>query len=166
MTAQCGQNTTSFPRTRLPHARLAVMASEVAVAVISGGTGVVGLAIGSVVTRWANWGFEKSRRKEDRRVARIESWRVEIRQLRNAENSCVARNEERRAKQEPELGDLPEADPMHHEWFRDLQLELAEDAVERVEELRQKPVKDRLGEVPNLLEEEVRRIERSEWKLV
>jgi hypothetical protein len=62
--------------------------------------------------------------------------------------------------------DMPEANPMWHEWFRDLQEELSDDAQERIEQLREKPVEDRPGEIPLLLEEEVRRIERSQWKLL
>jgi hypothetical protein len=61
---------------------------------------------------------------------------------------------------------MPEANPMWHEWFRDLQEELSDDAQERIEQLREKPVEDRPGEIPLLLEEEVRRIERSQWKLL
>jgi hypothetical protein len=138
------------------------MASEITVALVSGG---LVLATGLLTSR-ANWGFEKRRRREDRRLARIEQWRVEIRQLRHAETNHPAHNAEKKNNHLPEVPDPPEADSMQHEWFRTLKLDLSEDALNRVEELRQLRIHDRKGQIPDVLEQEVLRIERSEWELI
>ena len=139
------------------------MASEIMVALIGLGTG----AIGSLVAPWANWGAEKRRRKEDRRgVVLITNWRHDIRQLRLAETHHLALTAESRTNDLPEPPEPLEADPRHHEWFRTLELELSDDAARRIEELRSLPIHDRQGLISDVLEEEVRRIERVDWKLL
>jgi hypothetical protein len=85
--------------------------------------------------------------------------------LRTAEEQSVSRDEERRKLGEPEE-DLPEADPMHqrHEWFSRLRPELSSWAASRVDNLRQLPVRDRKGQIPDLLWQQVLHIEKK-WGL-
>ena len=113
---------------------------------------------------WAGWAVEKRRRREDRRVVLITNWRNDIRQLRLAETHHLALNAENRNNHLPEVP--PEADPTQHEWFRTLELELSDDAARRVDELRHLPIHERKGQIPDVPEEEVRRIERVDWKLL
>ena len=142
------------------------MAYEVPAALIGGGAGFLTGGISALVAPWAKWGVDKRQRREDRRVALIAGWRAAIDELRLAETHTVALNAENREKGLPEVSDPPEADPVEHEWFRTLQLELSYDATERVEQLRQKPVAERRGQIPVLLHEEVLRIERDKWGLL
>jgi hypothetical protein len=141
---------------------------DVPTTLVSAGLGVVGGAISALVAPWAKWGVERRRRIEDRRVGLIEGWRAGIRQLRNAENNSLTRDAENAARQIPEEPDLPEADPRHpnHEWFRSLEPELSPEAVDRIEQLRQLPIRERTGQIPDLLEEQVMVIERTKWKLL
>jgi hypothetical protein len=140
------------------------MAYEVPVALISGGVGLATGVIGSLFGPWSNWGVEKRRRRQDGRAALIAQWRAGIRELRNAEDNHLARNQENRRNQLSQEPDPPEADPTRHEWFRRLGLELSDDAAERVDELRLLPIRDRKGQIPGVLEGAVLEIERK-WKL-
>lgn len=63
------------------------MASEIAVAVISGGTGLVTGAIASLIAPWANWGIEKRRLTRERRIVRIAEWRAGVGDLDWSEKS-------------------------------------------------------------------------------
>jgi hypothetical protein len=138
------------------------VASEIVVNLISGAGG---LAAG-LLAPWARWAVEKRRRREDRRVVLITNWRNDIRQLRLAETHHLALNAENRNNHLPEVPEPPEADPTQHEWFRTLELELSDDAARRVDELRHLPIHERKGQKPDVPEEEVRRIERVDWKLL
>ena len=44
-------------------------------AIIAGGVGLVTGAIGSLIAPWVQWGIEKKRRKHERRLELIHSWR-------------------------------------------------------------------------------------------
>jgi hypothetical protein len=143
------------------------MASEVAVVLISGGlalggviVGSLGTIVGSLLTQRA----EERRRKRDSRAALIAQWRNGIRQLRNAETGSLARNQENKKKGQPEEPDPPEADPMHYDPLRRLRQELSRHAGSRVDELSLLSVQDRKGQIPDLLEQEVLRIEKK-WRL-
>jgi hypothetical protein len=79
------------------HARLAVMVSEIAVALISGGSALGGAIVGSsgaIVGSLVVQRAENRRRRQESRAALIAQWRNDIRQLRNAEINHLARNEE------------------------------------------------------------------------
>jgi hypothetical protein len=151
------------------HARLAVVVSEIAIALISGGSalggaivGASGAIAGSLIAQRA----EKRRRRQESRAALIAQWRNDIRQLRNAENNHLARNEENKKQGRPEEPDPPEVDPwQHYEPLRRLRHELPRHAVSRVDELRGLRVRERTGQIPDLLEQEVLHIETKKWKL-
>jgi hypothetical protein len=153
----------------ISHARLAVVTSEIAVALISGGSalggaivGSSGAILGSLVAQRA----EKRRRRQESRTALIAQWRNDIRQLRNAEINHLAHNEENKKQGQPEEPDPPEVDPWQdYEPLRRLRHELPHRAVSRVDELRGLRVQDRRGEIPDLLEQEVLHIETKKWKL-
>jgi hypothetical protein len=147
------------------------VASGITVALITGGfvlggtfLGALGAIIGSLLTPWVNWGVEKRRRRHDNRAQLIQQWRVEIRQLRNAENNHQAHNEELKKRGEPEEIDPPEVDPENSGVLRRLKDELPSWALTRLSEKRASPVKERKGQIPDLLEAEVLRIERK-WGL-
>jgi hypothetical protein len=61
------------------------VASEIAVAFIGGGagllTGAVTGSISSLIAPWAKWGIEKKRRAHDLRQQRIEDWRRNLEHL-------------------------------------------------------------------------------------
>jgi hypothetical protein len=148
------------------------MASDITVALITSGftlggavVGASGALLGILVAPWVGWSVDKRRRRQDARAALISQWRVEIRQLRNAENNHLAHNEENKNNGLPEVPDPPESDPMQHEWFRRLRPELTIWAANRVNNLREKPVRDRKGQIPDVLEQQVFRIESKKWKL-
>jgi hypothetical protein len=151
------------------HARLAVMASEIAVALISSGSALGGAIVGSsgaIVGSLVAQRAEKRRRRQESRAGLIAQWRNDIRQLRNAEINHLARNEENKKQGQPEEPDPPEVDPwQHYEPLRRLRHELPHHAVSRVDELRRSRVQDRRGQIPDLLEQEVLHIETKKWKL-
>jgi ribosome recycling factor len=83
------------------------MASDITGALITGGFALGGVALGAaaaIATPWVGWTVEKRRRRQDRRAALIQQWRVDIRQLRNAEKNHLAQNEENK-----KLGETREA---------------------------------------------------------
>jgi len=132
------------------------MVSEIAVALISGGSALGGAIVGSsgaIIASQVAQRAEKRRRRDNR-------------QLRKAESNQLARNEENKKQGQPEEPDPPEVDPwQHYEPLRRLRHELPHHAVGRVDELRRMPIQDRIGQIPDLLEEEVLHIERKKWKL-
>jgi hypothetical protein len=85
--------------------------------------------------------------------------------LLNSWRRTLARNAENGNNHLPESPDPREADPTHHEWFRNLELELLDAGAVRVERLRESPIHDRQGADTKCSEDEVRRIERDKWKL-
>jgi hypothetical protein len=142
------------------HARLAVVVSEIAVALISGGSALGGAIVGSsgaIIGALVAQRAEKRRRTQNSRAALIAQWRNDIRHLRNAEINHLARNEENKKQGQPEEPDPPEVDPwQHYEPLRRLRHELPQ---------RRLSIQDRRGQIPDLLEEEVLHIERKKWKL-
>lgn len=66
------------------------MASDIAVAFIGGGagllTGAVTGTISSLIAPWANWGIEKKRRVQDLRQKRVDEWRRHLDDLDWSEN--------------------------------------------------------------------------------
>ncbi|HSS24472.1 MAG TPA: hypothetical protein VLL82_08715, partial [Mycobacterium sp.] len=79
------------------HARLAIVVSEIAVALISGGSALGGAIVGSsgaIAGSLVAQRAEKRRRRQESRAALIAQWRNDVRQLRNAEINHLARNEE------------------------------------------------------------------------
>jgi hypothetical protein len=51
-------------------------------------------------------------------------------------------------------------------WFRTLKRELSSAVLKQVDTLAAQHVAQRIGELPNLLDEEINRLERDKWKLV
>jgi hypothetical protein len=145
------------------------VASGIMVALIAlAGTvlGALGAILGSVMTPWVNWGIEKRRRTQDARVELITQWRGTIRELRNAEKGHLAQNAEHQNRGEPELPDPPEVGPMFYEPLRRLRvvLERSSFAITSLDNLSASSVRDRQGQVPDFLEDQVLRIERK-WGL-
>lgn len=157
------------------------VATEIIVAAISAGVGLATGALGSLVAPWANWGVEKRRLCRASRVERIQEWRSGVAALRSAES------EDGKPKQVPKrtpltasLGDrtterpqyvtvVPDSDLVNVQtkrWFRQLQRELSMKTRRRIENLTAQPLQQRLGALPDLLDEEINRIERNNWKLI
>ena len=133
------------------------MASEIVVALISGGVGLTTGIIGSLVAPWANWGVEKRRRIQERRVERIKQWRDRADYIDFAE-----RNHGRIIG-----GDEPvNSDVRKKDWFATLRPEMAPDILRKLEALCEQPVATRRGQVSKLIEHEITRIEREKWNLV
>ena len=151
------------------------VASDIAVAFIGGGagllTGAVTGTISSLIAPWANWGIEKKRLARERRVERIKEWRDGVKDLRNAQH------EDGKLKQVPKpasLGDrvteriqyasvVPDPDLVNvctKPWFRTLRRELSKKTVRQIAVLTAQPLQQRLGALPDRLDEEINRIER------
>jgi hypothetical protein len=143
------------------------MASDIAVALISGGFTLGGVVLGSlgsiggsVVASRA----EDRRRQQDSRAGLVAQWRVDIRQLRRAESDHLRRNEENREKGQPEEPDPPEVTLKHYPSLERLQRELSSWAVSRVDNLLEFSLQDRKGQIPDLLDQQVLQIEKK-WRL-
>jgi hypothetical protein len=139
------------------------VASEIAVAFIGGGagllTGAVTGAISSLIAPWANWGIEKKRLTHDSRQQRIKDWRRNLEHLDNFSEKWHGRA--LAPGEDPISADVRTAD-----WFITLRAEMSADAVRRAEELNERPVHTRRSEMAKLLGEEVSRIEREKWDLI
>ncbi|WP_133160822.1 hypothetical protein [Mycobacterium ahvazicum] len=161
------------------------MTSDVAVAFIGGGagllTGAVTGTISSLIAPWANWGIEKRRLRRENRVQRIKEWRAGVTELREAEHRDGKRV---RYRKPLSLGDSITGRPAHEEyidagvpspdyvdvstksWFHTLKRELSSAALRRIDTLTERPLAERIGELPNMLDEEINRLERDKWDLV
>ena len=138
------------------------MAHEVPVALISGGVGLATGAIGSLFAPWGNWGVEKRRTRQERRAERIKEWRDGIGDLRHAERESIPGRPEGRLvfvtpAGSPNLGTQG--------WWITLKTELSRPTLRQISRLTSKPLVEREGKVPDLLEREVARIER-DWDLI
>ena len=138
------------------------MAYEVPVALISGGVGLATGAIGSLFAPWGNWGVEKRRTRQERRAERIKEWRDGIGDLRYAEQESIPGRPEGHV-----VFVTPAGNPnlTTQGWWITLKTELSRPALRQLPKLTSKPLVDREGKVPDLLEREVARIER-DWNLI
>jgi hypothetical protein len=153
------------------------VASEIAVALISGVVGLTTGAIGSLFAPWANWGVEKRRLRRAGRLERISEWRSGVAVLRRAE---LADGKPQQVAKRASLGDRitervqyvsVEPDPdlanvQTKPWYGTLRRELSKKTVRQLAELSAQPVQQRLGAIPDRLDEEINRLERDNWKLV
>lgn len=136
------------------------------------GAVVVGLGTG-VVTSWtaprANWGIEKKRLLRGARVERIKEWRDGVAELRAIEDANVV---EARAAGGISIvvdaghPDPPEAASGIKPWFVTLRPELSQAALDKFLVLQKKRIIERKGQIPNLLADEITRIEREQWELI
>jgi hypothetical protein len=137
------------------------VASEIVVALIGGVAGLTTGVVGSLFAPWANWGAEKRRRRQDRRVERIAEWPLGVRRLREAESDYLKSVH----GHAPAYGAQPDATTRN--WWATLRPELKDDVARHIEELSKNTgVQERSGQVPNLLRDEIVRLERDKWKLV
>jgi hypothetical protein len=138
------------------------VASDIAAAFIGGGagllTGAVTGTISSLVAPWANWGIEKKRLARERRVERIKEWRDGVETLDWAERS---HGQEGYLPSERISGDV-----RTKAWWTTLRPEMAPDVRSKIEDLSEKPISTRHGQISKLIEHEITRIEREKWKLV
>jgi hypothetical protein len=146
------------------------VASEIAVALISGGVGLTTGIVGSLIAPWANWGVEKRRLRQESRVERIGEWRDGVEALRAAENDHVPRIGVP-GMQTSLVVDNGAPDPdgtrlRSRSWFVTLQPELSKRGREEAVDLQEQRVVKRLGLLPDLLAAEIARIERDKWKLI
>lgn len=138
------------------------MASDIAVAFIGGGagllTGAVSGVISSLIAPWANWGIEKKRLTRERQVERIKEWRDGVEDLDFAE------------AHHGQEGYLPSdrisGDVRTKAWWVTLRPEMAPDVRHKIEDLSEKPIQQRHGQISKVIEHEISRIEREKWKLV
>ena len=139
------------------------VASDIAIAFIGGGagllTGAVTGTISSLVAPWANWGIEKKRRTRELQLQRVVGGRKHLEHL-----NSLSEKYHGRALVPGE--DPISADVRTKDWFITLRAEMSADALRRVEELSQRPVHTRRGEMATLLGEEISRIEREKWDLI
>ena len=145
------------------------MASEIAVALTTGGLtlgGTIVGALGATFGPWVSWGVEKRRFERDSRVALIKQWRYDIKHLRGAEVGWLNRQKYLADKGEPPDPVPPEIDLMHFDALRRLRVKLQPSAwaVRYLNKLLQKPLEERVGEIPDFLEKQVLGIE-SKWGL-
>jgi hypothetical protein len=138
------------------------VASDIAVAFIGGGagllTGAVTGAISALIAPWAKWGIEKKRLAREPRVERVKEWRGHLDHVNWAEKyhgRGIAPGED------PISGDVRTRD-----WFATLHAEMGADALQQFEELSQRPIHTRRGEMSKLLAAEISRIEREKWELI
>ena len=122
------------------------MPTEIWTAIISG---VAGLAAGSAVTAWANWGIEKRRMARQRTYDLLDSWRTGIASIGGREST-----------------DVPETPWYDTPWYDTLRQYLSDDTRRGLEKPRTAYVSTDTSRSPirNILTAEVDRIER-EWKL-
>ncbi|BBX39802.1 hypothetical protein [Mycobacterium simiae] len=161
------------------------MTSEVTVAFIGGGagllTGAITGTISSLIAPRANWGIEQRRLRRESRVQRITEWRAGVTELREAKPRDGKRVHYRKPLS---LGDSITGRPAREEyidagvpspdyvnvftkpWFRTLKRELSPATLTQIDTLTERPLADRIGELPNMLDEEVNRLERDKWRLV
>ena len=138
------------------------MASDIAVAFIGGGagllTGAVSGVISSLIAPWASWGIEKKRLARERRVERIKEWRDGVEDLDWAE------------RMHGREGSLPSdrinGDFRTMAWFVTLRPEMAPNVLRKLEDVGEQPIPQRYGQASKLIEHEITRIEREKWKLV
>ena len=137
------------------------VASEILVALIGGGAGLTTGVVGSLFAPWASWGVEKRRLQQERRVQRIAEWRLGVRRLREAESLYV----QSLRGDGPAYG--PQPDVTTRNWWATLKPELRSDVARKIEDLSNNTgVEERFEGVPNLLRDEIVRLERDKWKLV
>jgi hypothetical protein len=137
------------------------VASEIVIALIGGGAGLATGVVGSLFAPWASWGVEKRRLQQERRVQRIAEWRVGVRRLREAEGLYL------KAVRGEAQAYGPQPDVTNRNWWATLKPELQSHVARRIEELSNNTgVEQRFDDVPNLLRDEIVRIERDKWKLV
>ena len=138
------------------------MASDIAVAFVGGGagllTGAVTGTISSLIAPWANWGIEKKRLARERRVERVKEWRDGVEDLDWAE---AHHGQEGYLPSDRISGDL-----RTKSWWATLRPEMAPDVLRKVEDLSEKPIPTRHGQISKLIEHEITRIEREKWNLV
>jgi hypothetical protein len=157
------------------------VASEIAVAFIGGGagllTGAITGAISSLIAPWANWGIEKRRLNRTSRVGRVKEWRQGVAYLRKAEREHGQPQSVPKLKSwqdkitaRPEfITVLPDADLINVDnkpWFRTLRREVSKKTLRNVEVLNRQPLQERTKSLPDVLDEEINRIERDKWDLV
>lgn len=121
------------------------MSSEIVVALIGGGAGLATGIVGSLFAPWANWGAEKRRRRQDRRVERIAEWRAGASQL---------------------GGDVHFMELEWSPWYTTLYREMGDHAKRNIADGSQGVPNPNHNEVAMLIIEEIARIERDKWKLV
>ncbi len=121
-------------------------------------TGAVTGTISSLIAPWANWGIEKKRLARERRVERVKEWRDGVENLDWAE------------AHHGQEGYLPSdrisGDVRTKSWWATLRPEMAPDVLRKVEDLSEKPIPTRHGQISKLIEHEITRIEREKWDLV
>jgi hypothetical protein len=144
------------------------VASDITVAFIGGAagllTGAVTGTISSLIAPWANWGAEKKRRQQDRRVERIAEWRKGVDEVAFAEGEAFSPSSSSSGVF-VSARDL-DWDVRSKDWYVTLKSQMSPDVANEVEALSAKPLKSRLGEVPRLLRNEIMRIEEEKWELV
>ena len=121
------------------------VASEIAVALIAGGAGLVTGIVGSLFAPWANWGVEKRRLRREGRVKRIAEWREGASQL---------------------GGDVHFMDLEWSTWYMTLLPEMRRATVKQVDAGSEGLPNPNYNEVVTLILEEIAYIEREKWKMV
>lgn len=121
------------------------VASEIAVAVIGGVSGLVSGGIVTLVAPWSSWGIEKRRLRREHRVKRIAEWRAGASQLGEDVHFM-------------ELEWSP--------WYVTLLPEMRRKTIEAVDAASQGSSYENYNVVATLIIEEIAYIEREKWELV
>ncbi|SLG22561.1 Uncharacterised protein [Mycobacteroides abscessus subsp. abscessus] len=152
----------------------APMASEVMVALIGGGAGLVSGAIGSLLAPWSTWGVERNRLKRERRTQLIAEWREGVDNLRQIESDAVVEFPAPRIPGGPEglrmlvddgSPDPKEANVSRYHWYASLKPYLSSETAKVVDELAGTRIINRKKSLPVVLSDEIVNIEKK-WKLV
>lgn len=145
------------------------VASEIVVAVISGGVLIGAALIAAVIAPWAKVQFEE---RGPSRKLRIEDWRQGVKKLRRDERQYGKEQPRARAvegKYLPEIAnEMPDPDLVNvytKPWFRTLKPNLSFKTRWEIRQLNRQPVKGRIGVIPNRLGDAIDGIARK-WKLV
>lgn len=135
-----------------------IVASDIVVALIDGGAGLATGAIGSLVAPWANWGIEKRRLNRQGRVERIRDWRDGV--------DLLDWTEKHHGQRSDYDGSIFTGDIHTKTWYVTMRPEMSKAARDEIEQLAEKPINQRFGEMSRLIVREIARIERDDWKLV
>lgn len=149
------------------------MASEIVVALIGGGAGLVTGAIGSLIAPWSQWGVEKRKLQRQSRVDLLAGWREGIAELRRIEDEVAplipvplpGKRGGGHIQSDNGTPDPLSADIGRMSWYADsLRSYLDEASRANIEEVRQQRIIDRKECLLDLLSAEVDKIERG-WNL-
>jgi len=144
------------------------MSTEVVVALIGGGSGLVTGTVGSLVAPWSVWRAEKQKLRHARMAELMSEWREGVNQLRADEDEACPRMPIPRPPGESGdiygvlVSQMPDPDNVkvdRLDWFLSMETFLSEEVLSEVQSLGSKRLHERSGRLPDILAREIARIE-------